>query len=493
MDSHPSGGRAVPGGQPNVRSSKQERWAYWRTAIIGGASSALLLAAVGPASGVSGGGAAQAPAFTNGTAKATAVLSKVAPGVGALELGISSGIAVSEVTNSLAQAQAQALDLGLIGTTLTAEDCEGGDGYVRPEQLPAPTRVDNRKGDVEASSDDFPLAGPVFGGGREEARATTVPSASAVATSVASFSPIMRLSGGRAEATSEIIDGAARQAHALVEANLRIADVVELSGLRWDALHRTGREPDARATFDVGTARILGVPVDTASLSAVEAAANTALAPSGITVTFPTVERFTEPTDLVRVTPLRVVLKDSPVGKAALGPGLELTRAQRERMFDEFVAFYCQSAGLLLVGDITLSVVSGTGFLAIEVGGAEARSAEVTYENPFGAPIVPPGVALPGGVPGPAVLPGGAAPPGGIASDPTSVGGGAARPAASVGPLEVRCESIHPSRGLSCWHGALLPLGLLGLAATAVIGGLDWRHQRRRLASSPPSDPLIPA
>ena len=57
---------------------------------------------------------------------------------------------------------------------------------------------------------------------------------------------------------------------------------------------------------------------------------------------------------------------------------------------------------------------------AVAVYGWRYESAEVTYENPFGAPIVPPGVELPGGVPGPAVLPGGATPTGGVAGDATS-------------------------------------------------------------------------
>lgn len=452
---------------------------YWRTVVVGLGSLALVAAGLGSASGAPS--ADPSAGFTNGTAKATAVLTKVAPGVGALELGVTSGIAVSEVTNALAQAQAQTLDLGLIGTTLTAEDCEGGAGYARPDQLPAGTRVDNRKGDAAVAHDDIPLAGAALGGGREEVRATTTPMAEAVATSVASFGPVMRLSGGRSWARTEVVDGAARQARAVVEANLQIAGVVDLSGLRWDAFHRTGDRPDASATFDIGTAKVLGVPIDLDSTRAVETALNTALAPSGISLTLPTVERFTEPTDLVRVTPLRVVLKDSPAGKAALGPGLELTRSQRERMFDELVGFYCQSAGLLLVGDIALSVVSGTGFLAIEVGGAEARSADLRFENPFGAPIVPPGEVLPGGAAAP-LAPGAVAPAHDVAT-PGGSGRAATRPAAVVGPLETVCETIHPRGAPSCSTGALLPLGLLGLAATAVVGGLDWRHQRRRLAT----------
>jgi hypothetical protein len=116
-------------------------------------------------------------------------------------------------------------------------------------------------------------------------------------------------------------------------------------------------------------------------------------------------------------------------------------------------------------------VASGTGFLEIEIGGAEATTGELVLESPFGdspAPptdgvlpnVVVPGVPLP--VAGPTAVP--------------------SRPAADIGPLEERCESAHPLRDTECSKGALLAVGLIGLGATAAVGGLDWQHQRRRRA-----------
>lgn len=422
--------------------------------------------------------------FSNGTANATAIVARVAPGVGSLELAIANGVAVSEITNHLAQAQAQTLDLGLIGTTLGAEGCDGGDPTVSPNQLPQPTRVDNRAGDTEATSDEVPVAGATLGLGRELARATTTPAAVATATSAASFGPVVSVSGGRAQAVTEVVDGAARQAHASVEATIDIAGIVELSGLRWDALHRTGSDPRAEGTFDLGTAKVLGVPVPLESLTTVEALLNQVLAPSGITVSFPRIERFEEPTDLIRVTPLRIVLKDSPIGKAALGPALDLSREQRGELFDQLAAAYCRTADFLLVGDIGLSVVAGTGFLAVEVGGAEARSADLVLENPFGSAVAPTSAVAPAtGLPstgGGAIVPAsGVVPPAAAApAAPTT------EPVASIGPLEAVCETIHPQGAPGCTRGALVPLGVLGLAATTVVAGLDWRHQRRRLAAA---------
>jgi hypothetical protein len=461
------------------------RWAtsaYHRTALVGLTSIAVLLWGLSGASGQDAGPADAA--FSNGTAKATAIVARVAPGVGSLELALASGIAVAELKNQLGQAQAQSLDLGLIGTTLTAEGCR--DAVITADQLPQPTRVDNRKGDAAASTDEIPIADATFGGGRESARATTQPLASAVSTTAASFGPVVSVRGGRAEAVTEVIDGAARQAHATVDASVEIAGFVDLTGLHWDALHRTGSEPRAEAVFDIGTARLLGVPVPVESLDDLQVLLNQALAPTGISVQLPRVERFTQPADLVRITPLRIVLKDSPVGQAALGPVLDLTREQRGQLFDELTAQICDAAGALLVGDIGVSIVGGTGFLAVEIGGAEATSGELVIENPFGEPVAPATPVGPDGPPLPASTPLVPAVAPAIPAAP-STDAAAPKPTASVGPLEELCETIHPFESPSCSEGAMAPLGLLGLVATAAVAGLDWRHQRRRTSIATPA------
>jgi hypothetical protein len=466
--------------------------AYRRTALAGITSVAALLWGLGAASGQDAGPAATATPFSNGQAKATAVVARVAPGVGSLELALANGIAVSELKNSLAQAQAQSIDLGLIGTTLTAGGCRNP--TITPDQLPQPTRVDNRKGSVERSTDEVALADSALGAGRELARATTQPLAGAVSTTAASFGPVLTLNGGRAEATTEVVDGAARQAHAIVEAGFSIAGVLDLRGLRWEALHRTGADPAAEASFDIGTARLLGLEIPLDSLHDLEGVVNETLAQLGLGISFPKVQRFTEPADLIRITPLRIVLKDSPVGKTLLSPVLDLTREQRSQMFDTLAASICDAAGLLLVGDIGVSIASGTGFLAIEVGGAEATSGELELGNPFGEAVAP------SSSPGPPVLTPSSpsfAPSGPVAAPvapPTPAAPPAARPTpvADVGPLEALCETIHPFASPSCSEGAMAPLGLLGLLATVGVAGLDWRHQRKRLVR-PAATPAVGA
>jgi hypothetical protein len=445
---------------------------YRRTALVGVASSALLIAGLGSATGQE----TDAP-FSNGTAKATAVVARVAPGVGALELGISAGVAVSEIKNTIGQAQSETLDLGLIGSTLTGEGCDGSDPTISPENLPQSTRVDSRGGDVSITEDEFALGGSTIGGGRKQVSALTRPAASAATTVVATLGELLTLDGGRADAVTEVIPGEARFAHASVGVDLNIGGFLKLSGLRWDAVHRTGTNPEATASFDIGTASLLGIPIPLDALEATEGIVNQILAASGVQITFPKVERFTEPADVIRITPLRIVLSDTPIGKAVLGPVLNLSRAQREQLFDDLAAAYCDFAGYLLIGDIAVSVASGTGFLAVELGGAEATTGELVLEDPFGDDEAPP-VSLAPAIPvsgGPVVaprVPSVALPP---TAPPT--------PVADIGPLEEHCESAHTKRSLGCSEGALMALGLAGLGATVAVGALDYRHQRRRRAA----------
>lgn len=475
-----------------VRRSRR-RAGYRRTAVLGATSALALLAGLGPASS-SGAveGTTPAPASAaGGVAKATALVARVAPGVGSLELALGSGIAVAELQNQLAQAQAQSFDLGLIGTTLTAEGCDGGDGLVPPSALPQPTRVDNRGGDRAEVTDEAPIGGSSLGAGRESARATTQPSATAVATVVAGDTPVLQIAGGTATAHTEVLDDGSRQAVASVEVDLTIGGVVKLTALRWDAVHRSGGQDRAEASFTLGGGSLGGVPLPLDDLTAVQDGINALLGPTGVTVELPRVERLTEPTDLVRVTPLRIVIRDSELGGNLLGPVLNASRAQREQLFDELTKAYCTMAGVLLVGDVGVSVASGTGFLVTEIGGAEAISGDFVATNPFGelpaAPVEPappvtdpPAALSPGGPSGGAPPP---APPSTTAAPATSTT--PTQPVASLGPLERLCESVHPLRSPACSEGALAPLGMLGLLATGVVAGLDWRHQRRTARPTP--------
>lgn len=470
--------------------------AYRRTRAAAAASGMAVLAAVllAPPS------AAQAPQpetgeIRNGTAKAVATVVSAAPGVGALALGVTAGTAVTQVTNSLAQATSQTANLGLIGTSLTEESCTGGDPTIRPEDLPQPLGVDNRGGAAVRTAAEAGQAGMPGAVGEMEVRADQDPPTSSARTTLAALGVPggPRIGGGEARTTTRVLPGQGREAVASVSTSLSVAGVLELDGLHWRAHHRTGVDPHAEGTFEVAAASVGGIPVPIDDLASLEDALNGLLGQAGIRISLPSVERIHEPADLVRVTPLVIEMRDTPVGQAILGPILDLTREQRGQLFDELVALACQAASALLIADVVVSVAGGTGFLTVGIGGVEASSADLEVGDPFGAHTGDPGVPPPelgGDVPGPEGSAGAGGAPSSPAPGPELASPGsapAAGDAVASGPSGARplgafdelCESLHPN-GTPCSEGAASVVGALGLLTTVGIAGADTLRQRRR-------------
>jgi hypothetical protein len=438
----------------------------------------------------------QSPAETgtirNGFAKATALVGRIGPGVGNLELAMRGGVAVTQVTNSLAQATSQTADLGLIGSSLTGEGCSGRPATFTPEDLPQPTFVDNRKGDAELARDESGTDGSPLGAGRMQVAATKAPVGATASTTSAAFelAPGVSIGGGRGQSTTKVLPGEGRQAEATVTSSLNLGGIVTMDGMQWRAFHRTGVKPLAAASFDIGRATVGALPFPTDDMGAFESAANTALAPFGVTMSFPRIERFQKPSDLVRVTPMRITLQDSQVGKTLLGPALDASREQRGELFEQLAAAMCDAAGAFLVADVVVSVIAGTGFVTVEFGGAEALSSDFGLVNPFGAAVAPPSTfdAVPPALAGTAATDLPAAAPGISITPPVAaittlpaapvVGGQQAVPASAITLSEV-CESIHPN-GDRCRDGAAVAFGLLALLAASAIAVAEVVWNRRR-------------
>src|SRR3546814_14517530 len=114
----------------------------------------------------------------------------------------------------------------------------------------------------------------------------------------------------------------------------------------------------------------------------------------------------------------------------------------------------CELAAVLLVGDVGVSIAGATGFLAIEIGGAEATTGELVLGNPFGPPVAPDGapVQLPASGIGNDFA---ATPPPPAPAPPPTVGDAPAddgdrRPLPSIGPPETVCEQGHPPPHTAC-------------------------------------------
>ena len=263
--------------------------------------------------------------------------------------------------------------------------------------------------------------------------------------------------------------------------------MLRLSGLRWEALHRTGTEENAHAGFTDRPAEVLGQPVATEGVPVADVidGLNTALTPLGVTLDRPdgrAVHRARRP----RAGQSRC---GSPTAAAsaglALGPVLDASRQFRDDLAAQAIEFNCKLSTAFLLSEIGIGQLAGTGSTVIDVGGAEATTGLAAIENPFGD-----GGLLPLGAPARGAATETASPaPAPPAAPPVRIGtAGGRRPPPSptrpIGDFERVCESVHPFRWPSCSAGAGPFVGLGALAATAAIGALDWRHRRRRLAAA---------
>ena len=115
---------------------------YRRTAITASAVGMLVLGAALSAPAEAG---TPATVKDAGTASAIATSYKVNPTTASLSIGITFGTALAGYTNNVSQAEARAIDLGIIGSTLAGEGCDGGAPTLPADQQPQSLRADSRQ------------------------------------------------------------------------------------------------------------------------------------------------------------------------------------------------------------------------------------------------------------------------------------------------------------------------------------------------------------
>ena len=280
-------------------------------------------------------------------------------------------------------------------------------------------------------------------------------------------------------ASTGVVDGNAREAHATVSADLDIAGLIKLTGMTWDAFHRTGKDPKATASFDLGTGSILGAPIPRDSETQAETAINSALAYTGHQHHLPEGGALHDPG---RPHPDDADA-DRPAGLAGR-QGRPRARPQphpgpAEQLFTQLASTVCDLAAALLVGDIGLDVASGTGFLVVEIGGAEATTGNLVLDSPFGKiGPAPTSGAFPQLIP-PAIV------PPGLATFPGPLGpiSSPAQRTSSIGPLVDHCQSAN----------TLAAHGLLDRRPAARGADRPGRHRRRgRPRLAPPAPAASP-
>ena len=402
---------------------------------------------------------------------------KVDPRSGRLSFGITYGMSLAGHQNNVAVAEARSVDLGVIGTTLAGEGCDGGDPTLPKEDQPQPLvarSTEEGSGDEKVESEY---------GTEKRAQASQDPFARSVATTAAAGeAAVLQIGASRSVTESGIVDGA-RVARAITEIE-RVSlggDQVVLKGLRWEAIFKSTPADEPSGSFTIEGIEVGGeklpIPEDNPLASLAEA--NAALEPLGFRITPPTVR--TE-SGIQFVDPMRISVVPSSTRESVLGPVFNAVQPVRESVFDAIIQADCGNAAYITVLDLVLGSITGAGSLNLELGGVTATSSAIKLTSFLGglpgAPSLPP---LPGAGSSPS-LSGGSSPSlssggtaaGGAVSSPTTVAGSADDGAAGDEQAIADVEPLTGSRG-----GALAGVGLGGLALLAALAAADRQKMRQ--------------
>lgn len=356
-----------------ARRNKAQRTGAALAALLG-----VLLMTTGQASSQT----APAGEFKNGTAAATTQGVKVNPTAAALSLGITFGTALAGYTNEVAKAESRGIDLGIIGTTLAGEPCDGGEPSLAAERQPQPLAADSRDADAAGGkSAPETFDGRTLPGFEKRVRATSDPLADATAIVVPLGEPgALEIAGVHSNSITRVIDKKTREAIAVTEVGaLSVGGgAVKLGNLRWEAVHRTGAQTTKTATFTIGSATIGGnllpIPLPTGDPGVLFAALNPVLAPFGVELRAPASR---EVNGSIQLDPLVIAVVPSPTRDSVAGQLLNRAQPVRQAVVDALLGLDCGNDTYVTVADIALGSFTGAGSFSLELGGATAFTAEL--------------------------------------------------------------------------------------------------------------------
>ena len=422
--------------------------------------------------------------FVAGSGSAAASSVQEGPKASGLALTILFGESLSGYIGTAAQAASQTIDMGLLGTLLSAKLCDGGPGPLKPEQVPTATRVDSREPDADKGKSrtyngtqaGSPLQIQV---GREEASAGKDPQGRARTTmAIASLPGVIDMRGGIAETESGIVKGGTRLARASVDLGDidLFGGVIKLSHLRWNALQRTGKDAVASGSFSIGSVELGGQALPTNDPALALAAVNQVISQVGVTLEPPTVS---QENGVVHVSPLVVHLQSSPLEQKVISPTLVAIQPARQAVTAALTKLSCRFQTLITIADVSAGPTTGSGSFELGFGGAAATTEGARFDNPFtglggGSNVLGSGLAapvtssVPGSTLGGGVL--GAGPLGsGAAASPRTTRRG--QPSSG---LLAGARSLAGSTG-----GWAILVGFLAVAGVASVAGADWWRLRR--------------
>ncbi|MBA3745405.1 hypothetical protein [Sporichthya sp.] len=422
--------------------------------------------------------------FIPGTGSSASSIARVQLRSSGLSVGIGLGQARTRYAGQQGNAEAESVDLGLLGTLSKAPvACGVAPGSLFPEgSMPTGVAISSGDGPDEQRTASAGAGTPIELGTQYGSASPNSKADAAVEGARIELAGVLSAIGGTASSTAKLTPGSQREASAVSGlGRLSLADgAVVLEGLNWTAEHRTGARSDSAAGFTVGSMRIAGqyYPASgAAELKSALDAANAALAATGLSLVAPEVAKTAAG---ISVSPLRLIVSSTPELRAALGPALDAVQPLRTRLLDLVAPFqatpdcgFAKAIGFgYLVADLALIALGDNGAVEFSLGGARAGTEFATYANPFGTgtPLLNPAGIFPGvqppdlGVaPGAGPLAPGALPPASTTLTPTS---------GQMAPVSVACRSTHDDGGGCAAHRGELAAGLI-LALVVLLAAAD--------------------
>jgi hypothetical protein len=419
-------------------------------------------------------GAAAAGDLQPGRGLAIAETQKIDPRAGGLSLGITMGRSIAGHQNTVAQASSQAVDLGVIGTTAAAQQCDGSDPSLPADKQPQPIQVDSRQPDAHKTSDEDQVSGAPIPS-RREATATNAPYGEAITTTgPLDLTGLIHIGQGVARTYSGIVeDGKAREAKATVDIDgITFPSGISLSGLHWEATWRSTDPNPASGSFTIGSASAGGQALPTNDPSAALAGLNAALKPLGFAIRPPVASNRG---GAQYVDPMGIEVFPSPTRDVVANGLFTGIQPIREDLFKALLEQDCKNSTYITVFDVAVGSISGGGSFNLILGGVQATSGDALTNqyclgcNGSSTPIL-------GGNNSNTVLSSGATNTGKASGTPAASGStGAAAPAANA----TTAIPASSNKGKGARGGALAGVGLASLGLLGAMAEGDRRKMRR--------------
>ncbi|MEA3076186.1 MAG: hypothetical protein QOF60_1094 [Actinomycetota bacterium] len=452
---------------------------------------ALAALAVGGYVSGSGGSVGAAEDFVLGSGNAQAQLVRIGPAAGHLALAPTIGLSLADYLSTVGRGESRIFEWGALDGSVPA------DFKAKTPSVRSTSTDDGSDKGADAAPIGTPAGAPFTAAAMQQhADSTKKPVGHSTFTLGAFSVPgAVEMSGGIAETTSGIVKDGVRSSVATVRIGRLVlgGGAVTLTGLKWEAVQRTGSETVTTASFTVDGATAAGqtlAPPKPDQLATFFSTLNGALATAqtGLVIDPPATSTTG---GLATVSPLGIRMVNSPIGNTAVAPIVGAAQPVREPVTGGLIANCAQCSSGVLVADVFAGVVTGGGRFDLEVGGANGYTEGTRYDVPFnfdfssfsspalGATndFADSGFASDSSSYGGSTLSSGFS-GGGTAANPalagTGTGGGVRSPGSLNAVTASKSSPLVPGKK----GGAAAAVGLAGLLGALALAGAEYRSIR---------------